>query len=382
MELKMLDMKPDCGCSGTQTGCCGGGNEAILVDTAGVTKVPWWVTGTIQTAAGVVPQVATRLDKRDRYGSWKARWGIGRMDYRIPPGLYGTGNPDSNSPVFVTANYKMTFDRLRMELAGVDGWIMVLDTKGINVWCAAGKGTFGTEEIINRIAATRLGSVVTHRTLILPQLGAPGVAAHEVKKGTSFTVSYGPVRAADIPAFLKGGNKATAAMRQVHFGMMDRLVLTPLELVGAVKPASILLGLLFVFALVQNLWAPFLTLVAATVVTFLPFLGAIVAGAVLTPVLLPYIPGRAFAWKGWLLGFVLTLLFLFVFGGSTDWETSLFYLLALPVISSYLAMNFTGASTYTSLSGVVKEMKKAVPLQIISAAAGIVVLVVGLFTKS
>ena len=77
------------------------------------------------------------------------------MDYRVEPGLYAVGSPTADSPVLVSANYKMSFDRLRSALPGVDAWILVLDTKGINVWCAAGKGTFGTDELVRRIEAAR-----------------------------------------------------------------------------------------------------------------------------------------------------------------------------------------------------------------------------------
>jgi len=197
-----------------------------------------------------------------------------------------------------------------------------------------------------------------------------------VQKQTGFRVVYGPVRAADLPAFLQAGNKATPEMREVRFGFVDRLVLTPMEIVGAIKPTIALLALLFVVNLVRNFWAPFPTLVLATLIDVLPFLGAIITGAVIAPALLPYIPGRAFAWKGWLLGFVLTALFVLYPAASVGWKTALFYLLVLPAISSYLAMNFTGASTYTSLSGVVREMKTAVPALIVSAGAGVVFLAI------
>src|SRR5512141_1655554 len=128
-----------------------------------------------------------------------ARWGIKRMEHRVEPGLYTLGNPTPTSPVFVTANYTLSFDALRSSLKGIDGYILVLDTKGVNVWCAAGKGTFGTDELVRRIEATRLREVVTHRRLILPQLGATGVAAHVVKQRAHFKVEYGPVRSADLP---------------------------------------------------------------------------------------------------------------------------------------------------------------------------------------
>ena len=292
----------------------------------------------------------------------------------MKPGLYAAGAPGADSPVLVSANYKMSFDRLRRELEGIDAWVLVLDTKGINVWCAAGKGTFGTEELTARIGRVRLSEVVTHRTLILPQLSAAGVAAHLVRQRTGFRVVYGPVRAADLPAFLKAGNKATPGMRQVRFGFLDRLVLTPMELVATIKPALILVALLFLLRLAAAPFAPFLSLVKGAFSGFAPFLGAILAGALFTPALLPYIPGRAFAWKGWLLGFVWTVLYIIFASAAIDWRQGLFYFLVLPPVSAYLAMNFTGASTYTSLSGVVREMKTAVPALIVSAGSGVLFL--------
>jgi len=99
----------------------------------------------------MIQTVSTRLAIGDRLGAWKVRWGIGRMDYAVEPGLYAVGKPDENAPVLVSANYKLTFDTLRMNLSGLDCWLLILDTRGVNVWCAAGKGTFGTDELINKL---------------------------------------------------------------------------------------------------------------------------------------------------------------------------------------------------------------------------------------
>ncbi len=326
----------------------------------------YWIKGSIKTASGEIPRVGTSLVFRDTLGSWKARWGINRMNYRILPGLYGVGDPDAGAPVFVTANYKMTFDRLRKELTGMDAWILVLDTKGINVWCAAGKGTFGTAELVRRITVSGLSRVVTHRTVILPQLGAPGVSAHEVRKLSGFNVVYGPVRARDIKAFLRAGMKATKEMRTVEFGFADRLCLTPIELVGIVKPLAAMAAALLVVRLTGLMHITFSDLY--------PFIGAILIGAVVAPALLPWIPGRAFAFKGWLTGFIWTVAILYLKGTSFQVRgllDALALLLLLPAISAYLALNFTGASTYTSLSGVKREMRFAVPAIVVSAAAGI-----------
>ena len=98
-----------------------------------------WIVGEVAISGLRVPQVSTRWDQADILGSFKARWGWGRMRYAVEPGLYAVGRPTAASPVLVSANYKMSFDRLRKTLSGLDLWILVIDTKGINVWCAAGK---------------------------------------------------------------------------------------------------------------------------------------------------------------------------------------------------------------------------------------------------
>ena len=59
----------------------------------------------------------------------KSRIGAFRMNYSVIPGLYAVGEPTSDSDVFVTANYKLTFDILRRELKDLNAWILALDTK-------------------------------------------------------------------------------------------------------------------------------------------------------------------------------------------------------------------------------------------------------------
>ena len=95
------------------------------------------------------------------------------MNYLVPPGLYAIGSPTPADPVLVTANYKMSYDIVRSVLAGRNVWLLVLETYGINVWCAAGEGTFGTEELVRRITVSGLARAVTQRRLVLPILGAP-----------------------------------------------------------------------------------------------------------------------------------------------------------------------------------------------------------------
>jgi hypothetical protein len=306
---------------------------------------------TLPAQAHAIRATTSRLKASDRFSHLLARWRVNRAGQKVEPGLYKLGSPGADSPVFVSANYKLSFDVLRSSLAGVDCYILVLDTKGVNVWCAAGKGTFGTDELVSRVQEAGLAEIVRHRRLILPQLGAPGVAAHLVKKRSGFRVVYGPVRASDIPAFLKSG-EASAEMRRVHFPAGDRLKLVPVELVGA-TPYALAAAIL--------LWLTGGIAAAAAAIA------AVVAGTVLFPVLLPWIPTPNFATKGFLLGGVVAVPFVLaqLLGGGELPQRYLWaipYMLMMPPTTAFLALNFTGASTFTSRSGVVREIYAYAPL--------------------
>jgi hypothetical protein len=299
----------------------------------------------------------------NRFDHFLARWGVNRMGHVVEPGLYRLGNPTSESEVFVSANYSLSFDALRSALAGRDAYILVLDTKGINVWCAAGKGTFGTEELVRRIAMTGLATTVTHRRLILPQLSAPGVSWPEVLRRSGFLVEYAPVRARDLPEYLET-RKATPAMRRVEFPLRDRAVLVPVELVTALP-----------FMLVPVVALLFLgyPLLAADVVV------AVLAGTVLFPLLLPVIPTKDFSTKGLILGF-LVMIPLAVLGAA---GSSLFSraggvatLLIFPPITAYLALNFTGSTPFTSRTGVKKEIFRYVPVMAAMVVSGTVIAII------
>jgi len=341
------------------------------------------VEGSVETKVGNVPRVSSKLVWTDRLGSIKARWGVGRMRFIVDPGLYALGSPDEQAPVLVTANYKMSFDQLREALTGRDAWILVLDTNGINVWCAAGKGTFGTEELVRCIEAGGLAQVIDHREMILPQLSGPGVAAHLVKKRSGFKVIYGPIKATDLPLFLDKGRKATPEMRKKTFTIRERTVLVPVELVSTLKWSLLILPCLFFgggFGGEGGFWTGAMSYGLFAVVAFL---GAIAAGAVLTPILLPWLPGRAFSLKGLSMGVITTIILTaFWRENFNDWGGRIeiiAWFFFIPAIAAYLAMNFTGASTYTSLSGVKKEMKWAVPLEIAGGAAGLLLWLWALF---
>lgn len=312
------------------------------------------------------------LNARDRWDHIQARIGFRRGRHRVQPGLYALGNPKPESPVFVSANYTLSFDALRSNLGGLDAYILVINTHGVNVWCAAGKGSFGTDEIVKRVKDTHLEKVVSHRRLILPQLGAPGVAAHAVRKETGFTVEYGPVRAADLPEYMQT-RKATAEMRRVRFTLLDRLVLTPVEITISL--------LAFAIAAVVFYFLGGWTSVMAVLTVLL-------SGTVLFPVLLPWLPTKDFSTKGFFLGLLASLPFVVTFflqpnSRTLFWQAahSLGFLLLMSASIAFLALNFTGSSTFTSRIGVQREIKKYIPVMAGSFLAGLVFLILSIFIR-
>ncbi|MBU1238950.1 acetyl-CoA synthase subunit gamma [Myxococcota bacterium] len=304
------------------------------------------------------------------------------MNYAISPGLYALGDPGRESEVLVTANYKLTFDSLRSQLAGRHLWILVLDTRGINVWCAAGKGTFGTDELIHRIRETKLAERVTHGRIILPQLGAPGVAAYKVKQETGFRVLWGPVEATDLQQYLDGGKTASARMRRKEFPFRERLVLIPIELVPVLKVVLMLQVIFLLFSGLLGTGTFTANMAHAGLFAVASLVAALIAGVIITPLLLPFLPGRAFSGKSILPALLLIgLLTVSMRGMPSTWQVRFEvagWVLMAGAIASFYAVNFTGASTFTSLSGVKKELRLAIPIQVGSALSGLVLWAVSL----
>jgi hypothetical protein len=313
-----------------------------------------------------------RLTSANLRDHFLARVGYRRGEHRVEPGLYALGSPTSDSPVLVSANYSLSFDALRSSLEEWDAYILVLDTQGVNVWCAAGEGTFGTDELVRRVTATGLKDIVSHRKLILPQLGAPGVAAHEVKKQTGFLVEYGPVRAVDLGEYLKT-RKATPEMRLVNFPLRDRMVLVPMELYHALLP-------LLIAAVILYFVGGWVLVLAAA--------GVVLGGTVLFPMLLPWIPTHNFSTKGFLLGLLVALPFaVSAFLRHPDWAwyrqaaQALEFLLAIPAAIAFIALNFTGSSTFTSRTGVKREMNAYIPVMAWTFGVGILLSLVVVFIR-
>ena len=324
--------------------------------------------GSLRPVVYNIPEVSTKLNLLDYIGTIKVRWGIGRDDYKVTPGLYKVGNPTSDSDVFVSANYKLSFDTLRKNLVSLNAWILVIDTKGINVWCAAGKGTFGTGNLVKSIKDTSLESVVKHRRIIVPQLGATGVAAHKVKEQSGFRVIFGPAMARDIKGFIQANYTATPAMRKMTFPVWERAKLIPVDFMYRKYHLLIILGFIFFISGLDQKGFLFEKMLDTSLFPLVILFTAYLSGIVVAPLLLPLTPFRAFALKGAFWGLAVTL-FLNGFFEVHLLERIANGLMGLS-IASFMTMNFTGSSTFTSLSGVQKEMKWAIPVQIAFVVVG------------
>ncbi len=348
--------------------CCGSspGPESSLFERPGYSLLPF-VEEFMETPAGQVPRIATKLNKNDMLGTTMARLGRFRDNYKIAPGLYCVGTPDSESPVLATANYKLSFDSLRKELTDMSAWILVLDTRGINVWCAAGKELFSTAEVIRMVKLTHLEKVTDSRKLILPQLSATGVSAKQVKKRCGFRVIWGPVKASDLKVFLENKMTADAKMRQVTFTFFERMVLVPVEIDFIIKPTCWVIIAIFILSEAGSLLFSMESSWLMSLMAFTAYAGGVIAGAVATPALLPWIPGRAFSFKGMITGLLFGLGIISLFWSNIDFLKGASILFATTAISSFLAMNFTGATPFTSPTGVEKEMRRAIPLQAATA---------------
>jgi len=192
-------------------------------------------------------------------------------------------------------------------------------------------------------------------------------------------VKFGPVRAEDVKTYISSGYRKDAPARTVQFNMRDRFILTAVELANSWKYFIIAIILIVLLSGIYSEGYSFDLMWKEGLKAGLYLLVAYISGAFLSPLLLPFLPFRYFGGKGLvagLLGFGLILLI-----GNTGMQilSILGWFLISGAVSSYLCMNFTGASTYTSLSGVRKEMGIFVPLQLAFTLAGLALFLISKF---
>ncbi|MFX1314730.1 MAG: HgcAB-like fusion protein [Promethearchaeota archaeon] len=153
------------------------------------------------------------------FGAYFFRW----FGFSIEPALKKVGNPNQNSPVFITSNFNLTVKRVLKSIKGLDCYLLIAPSNGINVWCGACGGDFTTDSVISIIKTSRINELVSHRTLILPQLSAPGIDPLVLKEKVSWNAKFGPVYAKDIPIYIKSNLIKTQKQTNVNFPIWRRL---------------------------------------------------------------------------------------------------------------------------------------------------------------
>jgi len=138
-------------------------------------------------------------------------------------GYQRIGNPDEDSPVMLTGNFHLTILRLKKATRGLNYHLLVANSKGINVWCAATGGHLNNHSVISVIMTSGIADKVKHNKIILPQLAAPGVESKVIQKKTGWKVLWGPVDAKNIPDFVNLNFEKTSAMKKVEFRFIQRV---------------------------------------------------------------------------------------------------------------------------------------------------------------
>jgi ubiquinone/menaquinone biosynthesis C-methylase UbiE len=267
----------------------------------------------------------------------------------IEPGLYIYGNPTEKSPVMVTANYQLTVRRVSTALQQQNSYLLVADTMGENVWCAARGDKFSTKEIAEVIKATRINELVEHRRIILPQLAAGGIDHRDVKKETGWKARFGPVYARDIPAYLQTGKK-DEKQRSVSFRLRERF---EMALQQSFFLSKFFFLWLFLTGLIGKMIFPSFYLFEINVL-LLPILWL---SYLLFALLFPIFPTRSFLKRSIMYGFFLAILFAafgqYVHYGNLIWMSQLFVVGF--AMGHFLGMDYSGATPISKPTDIDKE---------------------------
>ncbi|MFW9920031.1 MAG: methyltransferase domain-containing protein, partial [Candidatus Thorarchaeota archaeon] len=273
-----------------------GSEITFVVGTNGSQEVPNPYTNLDRPYTGIGAR--SRIWYNHLTGSWRGM--------PVQPGLFKIGNPSPDSPVIVTANYELTYYTVMRALAkdNIEAWVLVCDTDGINVWCAARGIHFNSDDVIHMIRMTELQRIVNHRELILPQLAAAGMDTTEIRERTGFRVKYGPVRIQDLSKWmnLEKPRPKPREMASVTFNLKERLEMTVAHvpfLFAAIlwKPfAALVVGLLginaFLFFLLPAIFSLLLPTSLSVSLLVLQFLLSLLGNALVLGLIFPVLPSK------------------------------------------------------------------------------------------
>jgi acetyl-CoA decarbonylase/synthase complex subunit gamma len=255
-----------------------------------------------------------------------------RRTYAVAPGLYYTGDHyDPEAPLLVTANYHLTVFLVTRRVRAANARLLVIDTDGINVWCAAGKGRFGNHEITRQLDRypRDLLSTRPRLRLILPKFGMSGVDLRALRQ-QGLRPIVGPLYAKDLPAYL-----ASPPLKNRQLTALSALLAAAVSLLALPLGAPVQLGMI----------------------------GVIAALATAYPLLFPLIPGRRFAVKGLLLGLLASAVLLAVSWIRDESLLSVLFVVPFTLAAGILiGLEFTGNSAVSNYSRVKREIVVFLPI--------------------
>ncbi len=228
--------------------------------------------------------------------SYFFRW----TGFPVEPTLIKVGNPTSQSPVLLTCNFILTVKRVLKAIKNLDCYLLIAPSKGINVWCGACGDDFRTDSVLSILKTSGIDDLVSHRTLILPQLSAPGIDPIIIKKKTGWNVKFGPVYAKDIPSFIDQKFSKTESQRIVRFPLSHRIEMATLYFFILIVFVSTIYWISAIFLPILSLF-----LYLDTILIFI----IIIYGSML---ILPSIPTETGKTKVWIYeGIILLLIVIF-----------------------------------------------------------------------
>lgn len=264
----------------------------------------------------------------------------------VKPGIYAIGRPDADAPVLVTGNYDLTVRRLLRDTQGLNVYLLIVNSAGINVWCASGGGYFTADKIIAAVRASRLGRVVNHRRLILPQLCATGVDGNRIVSETGWEVRWGPVYSKDIPVYLATGQQKDDGIRWVQFPLKTRLEMA----VAMWGFWALILGLALLLFNRRVFWIG---------------LGSALFYYLLAGALFPWLPGHDGFRKGVFLAILSTVLVLIAGPLIGDWDAlrTINTTLGLGALALFAGADYQGGTPHMR-AGEIVHFIKVVPLEL------------------
>lgn len=302
----------------------------------------------------------------------------GQVDHvPIEPGIYKSGDPNSSSPIIVTANYVYTYIRVMKDIQGIDAWVLVVDSRGINVWCAARGPDFGNKQVLEAVEATEIKDLTDKKILYLPQLSAGGVAIPELPKKSQdfpFTVKFGPVWSKHLPEYLKDlPKKKPDEMKLARFTLSHRMrgFLTHSTFLLRkifMKPTFLLLFYLLILLKFDILW----------VVGDLWF-SVIFANFILT-LLFPITKfTRKFVTKGILIGLISTPILSFILLGFHQSVPYVLWMLCFNFwVAFFSTMSFSGYTFSTGPREIAEEYSLFRPMNLVLLIVGTILSLIGI----